>query len=127
MLLPRTLYVHQRYFCGPDAVKTERLQKREKKQKETNEKAMRTLRIKGKKPAEDFFPSPMGVYGELMEEAKRPSVPMYAKGSSADLATTALAKEAFASKDKCPPIPQTSKGKKRVKKEAGDSRRPFTA
>ena len=138
MLLPRTLYVHQRYFCGPDAVKTERLQKREKKQKETNEKAMRTLRITGKK---EYLPTPMGVYNELLDEAKRQSIPMYAKGSSADPATTALAKEAFASKDVCPPIPQTpeeeeekeeekakspkggkraQKGKKRVKKEEED-------
>ncbi|QDZ23350.1 ATP-dependent helicase [Chloropicon primus] len=80
MLLPRTLYVHQRYFCGPDAVKTERLLKREKKQKETNEKAMQTLRIKSK--YEEITPTITNVYKELMEEANRAPISMFKKGGA---------------------------------------------
>ena len=45
-LLPRTLVVHQQYFCGPEAELTEKLKKREKKQKIAAEKAMVTLKIK---------------------------------------------------------------------------------
>ena len=45
-LLPRTLIVHQHYFCGPQAVRSEKLRKRQRKQDDANEKAMRTLRIK---------------------------------------------------------------------------------
>ena len=45
-LLPRSLVVHQKYFCGPDAVRTAKLAMQEKKQNVANEKAMRTLKIK---------------------------------------------------------------------------------
>ena len=45
-LLPRSLVPHQMYFCGPDAVRTAKLAKRETKQDLANEKAMRTLKIK---------------------------------------------------------------------------------
>ena len=103
MLLPRTLYVHQRYFCGPDAVKTERLLKREKKQKETNEKAMETLRIK-KKYEGEMTPTITNVYKELMEEANRTPISMFKKGAGA-------ASEAAATPQK------KGKGAKKVKKE----------
>ena len=46
MFLPRSLIPHLKYFCGPMAKRTERLEKREVKRKVANEKAMRTLRIK---------------------------------------------------------------------------------
>ena len=46
MFLPRSLIPHLKYFCGPMAKRTERLEKREVKRKIANEKAMRTLRIK---------------------------------------------------------------------------------
>merc|ERR1719387_2939581 len=103
MLLPRTLYVHQRYFCGPDAVKTERLLKREKKQKETNEKAMEALRIK-KKYEGEMTPTITNVYKELMEEANRTPISMFKKGAGA-------ASEAAATPQK------KGKGAKKVKKE----------
>ena len=45
-LLPRSLVTHLKYFCGPDAVRTAKLAKREKTRDVANEKAMRTLRIK---------------------------------------------------------------------------------
>ena len=98
MLLPRTLFVHMKYFCGPDAVKTERLLKREKKQKETNEKAMQTLKIKAKYDGERT-PTVSNVYKELMEEANRTPISMYSKGSRkrsatvVDLTSTKVKKE----------------------------------
>lgn len=42
----RGLFAHQKYFCGPDAVKTERLKRREVTRAVAKEKAMRTLKIK---------------------------------------------------------------------------------
>lgn len=43
--LRRRLVVHQKFFCGPDAVRSLRLQKTEKKRKRAMAKGMRTLRI----------------------------------------------------------------------------------
>eukprot|EP00854_Cymbomonas_tetramitiformis_P030583 gene30583-38254_t len=82
-LLPRTLIVHQKYFCGPEAVRTERLALRETKQSTATEKAMRTLKIKPgraedvvdtpaqKTPRKSSMPTMANVYRELMEDANR--------------------------------------------------------
>ena len=44
-MLPR-LVVHLRYFCGPDAERSEKLRKRDRNQDVANEKAMATLKIR---------------------------------------------------------------------------------
>ena len=78
-LLPRSLVTHKKYFCGPDAVRTAKLAKREKKRDVANEKAMRTLKIKSGK-AEDVveaLPTPSNFYRELMTKAGRPAMSMY--------------------------------------------------
>mmetsp|Transcript_13524 Transcript_13524/g.49201 ORF Transcript_13524/g.49201 Transcript_13524/m.49201 type:complete len:1275 (-) Transcript_13524:156-3980(-) len=83
LFLPRTLLVHQQYFCGPAAEKTARLKLREKKRKVANEKAMVTLRIKGKNEASaaqlSSVPTLANVYKELMAAAKRPTMSMFDK------------------------------------------------
>mgnify|MGYP006075928877 FL=1 len=106
-LLPRSLVTHLKYFCGPDAVRSAKLAKRETKQDAANEKAMRTLRIKkgdgigggvmedaGKakrsdggesaavpveqeKPKKKALPTPGNFYKELMTKAGRPAMSMY--------------------------------------------------
>ena len=95
-LLPRSLVTHQKYFCGPDAVRTAKLAKREKKQDAANEKAMRTLRIKkgdaadvvdvveangtdgkGTEKKRKALPTPGNFYRELMTKAGRPAMSMY--------------------------------------------------
>ena len=79
-LLPRSLVVHQKYFCGPDAVRTAKLAMREKKQNVANEKAMRTLKIKQGKASdvvEAALPTPGNLYRELMSKAGRPAMSMY--------------------------------------------------
>ena len=48
--LPRSMVTHLKYFCGPDAVRTEKLARREVTRDVANEKAMRTLRIKEEAP-----------------------------------------------------------------------------
>ena len=59
-LLPRSPWTHKKYFCGPDAVRTAKLAKREKKRDVANEKAMRTLKIKSGKAEDvvDALPTP---------------------------------------------------------------------
>ena len=57
--LPRTLLVHQQYFCGPAAELTEKLKKREKKQKVAAEKAMVTLKIKKEGEVTRLVPVPL--------------------------------------------------------------------
>ena len=79
-LLPRSLVVHKKYFCGPDAVRTAKLAMREKKQNVANEKAMRTLKIKKGKASdvvEAALPTPGNLYRELMSKAGRPAMSMY--------------------------------------------------
>ena len=77
-LLPRTLVVHQQYFCGPDAERSEKLKKREKKQKQAADKAMVTLKIKKGPAAGTKGPPTMAnVYKELMAEAKRTPFPTF--------------------------------------------------
>lgn len=58
----------QHYFCGPDAVRSEKLQKREKKQRLAADKAMVTLKIQDKPKGP---PTMSNVYKELMHEANR--------------------------------------------------------
>jgi hypothetical protein len=94
-LLPRSLVTHLKYFCGPDAVRTAKLAKREKTRDVANEKAMRTLRIKkgdakdavepmrrpepasGAPAPENALPTPGNFYRELMTKAGRPAMSMY--------------------------------------------------
>ena len=94
-LLPRSLVTHLKYFCGPDAVRTAKLAKREKTRDVANEKAMRTLRIKkgdakdavepmrrpdlasGAPAPESALPTPGNFYRELMTKAGRPAMSMY--------------------------------------------------
>ena len=100
-MLPRSMITHKKYFCGPDAVRTAKLAKREKKRDVANEKAMRTLRIKkgkaedveedaGRSKAKDgvkaeagaapnpgAVPTPANFYRELMTKAGRPAMSMY--------------------------------------------------
>jgi len=77
--LPRSMKVHLKYFCGPDAVRSEKLARREVTRDTANEKAMRTLKIKEgnasdvKKP----LPTPANFYKELMAKAGRPVMSMY--------------------------------------------------
>jgi hypothetical protein len=110
MFLPRTLLVHNAYFCGPDAVRTAKLAKREKKQKVANEKAMRTLKIKPGKASDvteadaavdkpepakrrkaASVPSVTNMYREVMAEAGRTPVSMYDRINAAR--ETALGKD----------------------------------
>ena len=80
-LLPRTLVVHQQYFCGPDAERSEKLKKRQKKMTLAADKAMVTLKIKKgpakKGPAAGTKgpPTMANVYKELMVEANRTPFP----------------------------------------------------
>ena len=94
-LLPRSLVTHLKYFCGPDAVRTAKLAKREKTRDVANEKAMRTLRIKkgdandvvepmrrpepasGAPAPKNALPTPGNFYRELMTKAGRPAMSMY--------------------------------------------------
>eukprot|EP00658_Telonema_sp_P-2_P018433 TRINITY_DN17234_c0_g1_i1.p1 TRINITY_DN17234_c0_g1~~TRINITY_DN17234_c0_g1_i1.p1 ORF type:complete len:607 (+),score=111.08 TRINITY_DN17234_c0_g1_i1:191-2011(+) len=87
-LLPRTLVVHQQYFCGPDAELSEKLRKREKKHKDAAEKAMVTLKIRNKRDsqadtsqsrAKKKPPTMANVYKELMEEANRKPLGLFEK------------------------------------------------
>jgi len=71
--LPRTLRSHLHYFCGPNAKRTAKQAKTEKKSdrnKMSNsaiKKAMRTLRIGVNKST----PTPSNIYREIMLKAKR--------------------------------------------------------
>jgi len=77
--LPRSMKVHLKYFCGPEAVRSDKLARREVTRDTANEKAMRTLKIKPgsasdvKKP----LPTPANFYKELMAKAGRPAMSMY--------------------------------------------------
>ena len=77
--LPRSMVTHLKYFCGPDAVRTEKLARREVTRETANEKAMRTLKIKSGN-AEDVkasIPTPANFYKELMIKAGREMMSMY--------------------------------------------------
>ncbi|CRH02926.1 DNA repair protein rhp16, putative [Plasmodium relictum] len=63
LFLPRTLILHKKYFCGPGAVRTEKLKKRRKKNKDTALVAM-------KKFDDTFVPTPRNVLLEIMKESK---------------------------------------------------------
>jgi DNA repair protein RAD16 len=76
--LKRKLGPHHKYFCGPEAQKTERLMKQEKTREESTRKAMVTLRI-GTKSA----PTPTAIYRELMLEAGRTPSSMHASAEEA--------------------------------------------
>ncbi|KJP87577.1 hypothetical protein AK88_02745 [Plasmodium fragile] len=66
LYLPNTLVIHKKYFCGPDAVRTEKLKKRKKKDKDTALVAM-------KKFDDNFVPTPRNVLLQIMNESKRES------------------------------------------------------
>ncbi|CRG97136.1 DNA repair protein rhp16, putative [Plasmodium gallinaceum] len=63
LFLPRTLILHKKYFCGPSAIRTEKLKKRKKKNKDTALVAM-------KKFDDTFVPTPRNVLLEIMKESK---------------------------------------------------------
>ncbi|CAD2106138.1 DNA repair protein rhp16, putative [Plasmodium vinckei lentum] len=63
LYLPSTLIIHQKYFCGPNAVRTEKLKKRKKKNKDTALVAM-------KKFDDHFVPTPKNVFLEILNENK---------------------------------------------------------
>ena len=101
-MLPRKLVVHLRYFCGPDAERSEKLRKRDRNQDVANEKAMATLKITGREGAgggaapRAAVPTPGNIYKELMADAGREAIGMYEpapKMSVAD-AEAALARDA---------------------------------
>src|SRR5690606_24364223 len=66
MFLARKLGPHHKYFCGPEAQRTARLAKTERKRHETTQKAMVTLRI-----GTNSAPTPTAIYRDLMIEAGR--------------------------------------------------------
>ncbi|ANQ11104.1 DNA repair protein rhp16 [Plasmodium coatneyi] len=66
LYLPNTLVLHKKYFCGPDAVRTEKLKKRKKKNKDTALVAM-------KKFDDNFVPTPRNVLLQIMNESKTDS------------------------------------------------------
>ena len=80
MFLPRSLIPHLKYFCGPMAKRTERLEKREVKRKVANEKAMRTLRIKKVNEA-----SAAGLPAGPKRAAKKGSAPDFPVSWDSDL------------------------------------------
>eukprot|EP00667_Euglena_gracilis_P007937 EG_transcript_8025 len=112
--LRRRLVVHQKFFCGPDAVRSLRLQKTEKKRKRAMAKGMRTLRItkgSGNSDEEDgeedddeddeedaeeekessartsrraSIPTPSTLYRELMQSAGRKAHSMFTPKTSLD-------------------------------------------
>ncbi|SBT81177.1 DNA repair protein rhp16, putative [Plasmodium malariae] len=63
LYLPRTLVLHKKYFCGPSAVRTEKLKKRKKKNKDTALVAM-------KKFDDTFVPTPRNTLLQILSEAK---------------------------------------------------------
>ena len=77
--LPRSMVTHLKYFCGPDAVRTEKLARREVTRDVANEKAMRTLKIKpgSAKDVKKGIPTMANVYKELMAMAGRETLSMY--------------------------------------------------
>ena len=77
--LPRSMVTHLKYFCGPDAVRTEKLARREVTRDVANEKAMRTLKIKegSAKDVKKMIPTPANFYKELMAKAGRETMSMY--------------------------------------------------
>ncbi|CAA9991305.1 DNA repair protein rhp16, putative [Plasmodium knowlesi strain H] len=81
LYLPNTLVLHKKYFCGPDAVRTEKLKKRKKKNKDTALVAM-------KKFDDNFVPTPRNVLLEIMNESKRDS-----KGGKSEEAHSAKGKK----------------------------------
>eukprot|EP00924_Labyrinthula_sp_SR-Ha-C_P005429 maker-scaffold_1-snap-gene-31.40-mRNA-1 protein AED:0.00 eAED:0.00 QI:0/0/0/1/1/1/2/0/1178 len=81
--LPAKLRAHNKYFCGPNAMRTYKLAKTEKaesKQKEATRKAMATLKIGVKKSS---ISTPGNIYKDLMLEANKVPVSMYTSGEKA--------------------------------------------
>ncbi|SPJ11694.1 DNA repair protein rhp16, putative [Plasmodium sp. DRC-Itaito] len=64
LYLPNNLDIHKKYFCGPTAVRTEKLKKRKKKNKDTALVAM-------KKFDDTFVPTPRNVLLEIMANSKK--------------------------------------------------------
>ncbi|SBS98698.1 DNA repair protein rhp16, putative [Plasmodium ovale curtisi] len=64
LYLPATLVIHKKYFCGPNAIRTEKLKKRKKKNKDTALVAM-------KKFDDTFVPTPRNVLLEIMSDNKK--------------------------------------------------------
>eukprot|EP00756_Hemistasia_phaeocysticola_P066940 Hpha_TRINITY_DN9601_c0_g2::TRINITY_DN9601_c0_g2_i1::g.184583::m.184583/K15083/RAD16; DNA repair protein RAD16 len=78
--LPRTLISHLRFFCGPDAERSDKLALRDRKRKATAlmaaEKAKATLRI-GEEEQETGVPSLMNIYRDIMHSAGRRPLGLY--------------------------------------------------
>jgi len=64
--LKRKLIPHHKYFCGPEAQRTARLEKTERSRHTSTQKAMQTLRI-----GTSSAPTPTAIYRDLMIEAGR--------------------------------------------------------
>ena len=83
--LQRKLKSHLKYFCGPFAARSAKLQKTERTR--GTDKAMETLGItsssssnnnrRSENENENFKPTPTGIYNELMREANRIPAPMH--------------------------------------------------
>eukprot|EP01064_Diplonema_japonicum_P014608 TRINITY_DN2228_c2_g1_i2.p1 TRINITY_DN2228_c2_g1~~TRINITY_DN2228_c2_g1_i2.p1 ORF type:complete len:1350 (+),score=403.07 TRINITY_DN2228_c2_g1_i2:35-4084(+) len=76
-LLPASLKLHLKYFCGPKATRTKKQQLREKKGHVAAEKAKATLGIG------ESVPSMTNIYKEIMNESGRAPIGRYDKGSRA--------------------------------------------
>ena len=100
-LLPRSLVWHNKYFCGPDAVRTTKQSKTEKTaKKEATLKAMQTLKItkagdelpetaggtgeSKKRGRVSSIATPMAIYNDLMASANRTPLNMYDKAIEGD-------------------------------------------
>mmetsp|Transcript_98335 Transcript_98335/g.194890 ORF Transcript_98335/g.194890 Transcript_98335/m.194890 type:complete len:1264 (-) Transcript_98335:250-4041(-) len=78
LFLPEKLAYHQRYFCGPDAIRTAKQQKTRKKDKEAALKGMRTMGI-GQDGDTSTYATPTitNIYKDFMKQA---GVEVQAKG-----------------------------------------------
>jgi len=126
--LQRRLVVHQRFFCGPDAERSDKLKKTEKKRHEAIKKGMRTLRITKEGQEEDSeweeeeearpvlktrsTPTPAALYQELMQSAGRKAYSMYT-----NKATIMSHEEEAGPEEHSPPKRQKTSPAKRMKLE----------
>uniref|UniRef100_A0A8C9H5W1 Variant-silencing SET domain-containing protein-like n=1 Tax=Piliocolobus tephrosceles TaxID=591936 RepID=A0A8C9H5W1_9PRIM len=74
LFLPDALISHKKYFCGPTAVRTEKLKKRKKKNKDSAYAAI-------KKIDATFVPTPRNVLLDIMNEANKEEQNMNNVGS----------------------------------------------
>lgn len=79
LFMPEKLIFHQKYFCGPDAVRTAKQQKTDKKFQDAAKKAMTNMGIGSDAPTSSVYAPPTitNMYREYMREA---GVDVKAKG-----------------------------------------------